>query len=160
MIVRTYEEDEFEVHTLPLLAMGMVVAITVALTMAVSFGFFERQAVPEEIRAAEGVRTIDSRTIQFYDTDDGSVKVTDGATGEQLALYPQNSGGFVRATARALIFARQVRNIGPEVPFDLTSYENGAMTLSDPLTGQTVELASFGSKTNDVYEDILREGRE
>lgn len=160
MIVRTYEEDEFQVHKLPLIGMAAVVLITVAMTMGVSFGYFDRQAIPEDIRALEGVQAIDSRTIKFADTADGSVLVTDGATGEELALYPQNSGGFVRATARALIYARQVRGIGPEVPFDLVSYDNGSMMLRDSQTGQTVELASFGSRTNEVYEDILREGRE
>ncbi len=160
MIVRTYEEDEFQVHKLPVMAMGIVVAITLAMTMSVSFGFFDRQGVPAEVRAADGVMSVDTRSLKFFDTPEGGVLVTDGATGDELARYAPNTGGFVRATARALIQGRMVRDIGPAVPFELISWDNGSMTLRDTQTGQAVEVSSFGAKTNDVYKDILNKGRD
>ncbi len=160
MIVRTYEEDEFKVHKLPVMAMGVVVAITLAMTMAVSFGFFDRQAVPAEIRAADGVMSVETRSLKFFDTAEGGVLVTDAVSGKELARFAPNTGGFVRATARALIQGRMARGIGPAVPFELISWDNGSMTLRDTQTGQAVEVSSFGAKTNEVYEDILRKGRE
>ncbi len=159
MIVRTYEEDEFKVHKLPIMAMGVVVAITLAMTMAVSFGFFDRQAVPSEVRAADGVISVETRSLKFFDTSDGGVLVTDGSSGAELARFAPNTGGFVRATARALIQGRMARGIGPAVPFELISWNNGSMTLRDSQTGQAVEVSSFGAKTNEVYENILKEGR-
>ena len=44
MIVREYEKDEVTVHKVPLMLMGGMVAVALALTSAVSLGFFERQS--------------------------------------------------------------------------------------------------------------------
>lgn len=157
-IVRTYEEDEFAVHKLPLIMMGAVVGISLALTTAVSFGLFERQAIPSEIRAAAGVQETVSRPLRFFDEADGTVRVEDGASGEVLARFVPGTGGFVRSTARSLVHQRRIRKIGAAVPFELTEWDNGELTLSDPATGETVELASFGKDNRKVFADMLPQG--
>ena len=160
MIVRTYDDDDFRVHTLPLIAMGVVVAITLTLAISTSMGVFERQAVPETIRAERGVMSTDTRSIRFGDGADGSVIVSDAFDGTELARFPQGEGGFVRATARAMVHNRRLHDLGPAVPFELIEWDNGSMTLRDTLTGRAVELASFGSKTHEVYQEILVKGRK
>ena len=105
MIVKTYDDDDFRVHTLPLIAIGSVVALTLALAISTSLGVFERQGVPEQIRAERGVKLADTRDIKFGDAADGSVIVVDAQTGNELGRYPQGEGGFVRATARAMWLA-------------------------------------------------------
>lgn len=157
-IVRTYEEDEFAVHKVPLLMMGAVVGISLALTAGVSFGFFERQAVPSEVRAAEGVVVQAQRPIKFFDEADGTVRVEDGKSGEVLARFGPGTGGFIRSTARSLVHERRIRGIGPAVAFDLIEWDNGALTLSDSTTGETVELASFGKDNRKVFADMLPQG--
>lgn len=157
-IVRTYEEDEFAVHKVPLYMMGGVIAISLALTASVSLGFFERQAIPSEIRAAEGVQETVSRSIKFYDEADGTVRVEDGASGEELGRFVPGTGGFIRSTARSLVYQRRVRQIGAEVPFQLIEWDNGELTLLDPTTGKTVELASFGKDNRKVFADMLPKG--
>lgn len=159
MIVKTYEEDDFRVHTLPLVAMGIVVAITLALAIATRVGVFERQAIPDEARMAAGAQQTDHRTLKFNDAADGSIWVADGASGTELARFGVNQGGFVRSTARALIHTRLQRGIGSATPFDLIEWDDGSMTLRDPETGRAVELASFGDANHAVYIDILKEGR-
>ena len=154
-IVRTYEEDEFTVHKLPLIFMGGVIAVSLALTASVSLGFFERQAIPSEVRAADGVVMAQSRTIQFFDESDGTVRVEDGASGEELGRFGPRTGGFIRSTARSLVHQRRVRNIGSSVPFDLIEWNNGDLTLSDSTTGETVELASFGKDNRKIFADML-----
>lgn len=159
MIVRTYDDDDFRVHTLPLVAMGVVVAITLALAISTSFGVFERQAVPENVRAERGVMSSDTRSIQFHDAANGDVWVSDAVTGEELGRFPQGEGGFVRATARAMTHHRVQHGLGSAVPFELIAWDNGSMTLRDTLTGRAVELASFGSQTHKVYQEMLVKGR-
>lgn len=154
-IVRTYEEDEFAVHKVPLMMMGAVVAVSLALTAGVSLGYFERQAVPSEIRAAEGVTEVASRTIKFFDEADGTVRVEDGASGAVLGSFGPGTGGFIRSTARSLVHERRIRQIGPAVAFDLIEWDNGALTLSDPTTDETVELASFGKDNRKIFADML-----
>jgi putative photosynthetic complex assembly protein len=155
MIVREYEEDEITVHKVPLLLMGGLVAITLALTASVTLGLFERQAVPAEARAAAGVEAAAERTLRFLDEADGTVRVEDGATGEVLGRYGQGEGGFIRASVRSLVHQRRIRGIGPDVPFSLTEWDNGGLTLADPTTGRTVEVSSFGPDNRAVFQNLL-----
>ena len=158
MIVREYEKDEITVHKVPLLLMGGLVAISVALTASVTLGVFERQAVPAEARAAAGVKPVAERSLRFFDEDDGTVRVEDGATAEVLARFGQGEGGFIRASVRSLVHQRRIRGQGSEVPFQLTQWDTGGMTLNDPVTGRSVEVSSFGPDNRAVFANLLPGG--
>ena len=153
-------KDDFRVHTLPMMAMGVVISASLGLAIFTSLGIFDRQGVPEDIRAQDGVMALDTRSIKFNDAADGSVWVSDAVTGAELARFPQGEGGFVRSTARAMVTGRQQHGLGPEVPFELIKWDNEAMTLRDSQTGRSVELAAFGTNTLEGYKDILVKGRE
>ena len=155
MIVREYEKDEITVHKVPLLLMGGIIAISLALTASVTMGFFPKQSVPAEARAAAGIGAAQERTLRFFDEADGSVRIEDGATGEVLARHGVGQGGFIRATVRSLVHQRRIRGLGAEVPFTLTRWENDGMTLADPVTGRSVEVSSFGPDNRAVYANLL-----
>lgn len=155
MIVREYEKDEITVHKVPLMLMGGVVAISLVLTASVSLGFFERQAVPAEARAAAGVKPAAERTLRFFDEADGTVRVEDGATAEVLGRYGQGEGGFIRASVRSLVHQRRIRGEGSQVPFNLTEWDNGGLTLSDPVSGKAVEVSSFGPDNRAAFANLL-----
>ncbi|PLK23663.1 photosynthetic complex assembly protein [Porphyrobacter sp. TH134] len=155
MIVREYEKDEITVHKTPIMLMGGIVAISLALTASVSFGLFERQSVPAEARAAAGIKPAAERTLQFFDEADGTVRVEDGASAEVLARFTTGQGGFIRATVRSLVHQRRIRGEGPSVPFTLTRWENDTLTLSDPVTGRSVEVSSFGPDNRAIYNNLL-----
>ncbi|GAA0754881.1 putative photosynthetic complex assembly protein [Erythromicrobium ramosum] len=155
MIVREYEKDEVTVHKAPLVLMGGMVAIALALTSAVTLGFFERQSVPAEARAAAGVKAADEVTLRFFDEEDGTVRVEDGATAQVLGSFGQGEGGFIRATVRSLVHQRRIRGEGPAVPFTLTKWDNDTLTLADPVTGFSVEVSSFGPDNRAVYANMF-----
>jgi putative photosynthetic complex assembly protein len=155
MIVREYEKDEVTVHKVPLYLMGGMIAISLLLTASVTLGFVERQSVPAEARAAAGTKSVAQRTLRFFDEADGTVRVEDGATAEVLARFGQGEGGFIRASVRALVHQRRIRGEGPEVPFALTQWEGGGLTLSDPVTGRSVEVSSFGPDNRAIYANLL-----
>jgi putative photosynthetic complex assembly protein len=155
MIVREYEKDEITVHKVPLMLMGGVVAISLVLTASVSLGFFERQAVPAEARAAAGVKPAVERALRFFDEADGTVRVEDGASGEVLGRYGEGEGGFLRASVRSLVHQRRIRGEGAAVPFTLTEWDNGELTLSDPVTGKAIEVSAFGGVNRAVYQNLL-----
>ncbi|WP_298468451.1 photosynthetic complex assembly protein PuhC [uncultured Erythrobacter sp.] len=157
-IVRTYEEDEITVHKVPIAMMGGIVALSVALTASVTFGFFDREAVPSEVRAAAGTTTIATRSLQFFDEPDGTVRVEDGISGAEIASFGPGTGGFVRSTARSLVHKRRIRGIGAATPFELIEWDDGALTLRDTTTGGTVELASFGKDNRKIFADMLEKG--
>jgi len=158
MIVRTYEEDEFRVHRVPLMMMGGLVVISLALASSVSLGLFERQAVAAEVRAEAGTQPVASRAILFYDEADGTVRVDDAVTGETVASFGPGTGGFVRSTARSLVHKRRINQIGRATPFEVIEWDNGALTLYDPETQGTVELAYFGKDNRAVFAQMLESG--
>ncbi|WP_298336617.1 photosynthetic complex assembly protein PuhC [uncultured Erythrobacter sp.] len=155
MIVREYEEDEITVHRFPLLLMGGLIAITLALTSAVSFGFFERQAIPSEARAASGATATATRSLLFFDERDGTVRVEDAASREEIARFGPGTGGFVRTTVRSLVYQRRVNGIGRSVPFELIEWDNNMLTLRDTTTGESVELGSFGKGNRTTFANFL-----
>jgi len=155
MIVREYEKDEITVHRVPLMLMGGIIAISLALTASVTLGFVPKQSVPAEARAAAGIGAAQERTLRFFDEPDGTVRIEDGATGEVLARHGVGEGGFIRATVRSLVHQRRIRNIGPETAFTLTEWQNGNLTLADPVTGRSVEVSSFGPDNRAVYQTLL-----
>lgn len=155
MIVREYEKDEITVHKVPLLLMGGIVAASLVLTASVTMGFVPKQSVPAEARAAAGITAAQVRPLKFFDEPDGTVRVEDGVSGEVLNRFREGEGGFIRATVRSLVHQRRIRGIGPEVPFTLTEWQNGNLTLSDPETGRSVEVSSFGPDNRAVYQNLL-----
>jgi putative photosynthetic complex assembly protein len=160
MIVREYEKDEVTVHKVPLMLMGGIVLISIALTASVRLGFFERSAVPEVARAEAGIKPLAERTLRFFDEPDGTVRVEDGDRTMVLGRFTPGQGGFIRATVRSLVHQRRIRGLGPEVPFQLTEWDDGGMTLSDPATGFRVEVSSFGPDNRAVYAGMLPKKEE
>lgn len=155
MIVREYEQDEIAVHKVPLYLMGGIVAISLALTASVRLGFFERSAIPEEARAAAGIKPAAVRSLRFFDEPDGTVRVEDGASAQVLGRFGPGEGGFIRATVRGLVHQRRIRGQGPAVAFELTEWDNGALTLHDPVTGTSIEASSFGPDNRAIFADML-----
>lgn len=155
MIVREYEEDDFAVHRVPLMMMGALIAISLALTSAVTLGFFERQAIPSEAREAAGTQVTAKRSLLFFDEADGTVRVEDAVSGEELGRFGPGTGGFVRTTVRSLVYQRRINGIGRATPFELIEWENRALTLQDTTTGETVELTSFGEGNRQTFANFL-----
>ena len=157
MIVREYEPDDFQVHRIPLMLMGGFVAISLALATSVSLGLFERQSVVTQARADLGTQPVETRSIVFFDEADGTVRVDDAANGETIARFGPGTGGFVRSTARSLVHERRIRGIGRATPFELIEWDDGGLTLLDPATDESVELAFFGADNRAVFADMLKD---
>ncbi|GMN02994.1 photosynthetic complex assembly protein PuhC [Erythrobacter sp. MTPC3] len=157
MIVREYEEDEITVHKLPLYMMGAVAVFCVALTSAVSLGFVDRTAIAHDVRAAEGVTSVSQRSLKFYDEADGSVRVEDASTRDEVARFGVGYGGFVRSTLRSLVHERRIRGIGAATPFDLIEWSDGSLSLQDSTTNESIELGSFGPDNRAVFAAMLKE---
>jgi putative photosynthetic complex assembly protein len=105
---------------------------------------------PDQIAAA----AIAERLLRFDDMPDGGVRVTDGVTGAQVAAL-HGEQGFVRGALRALTRERHARDIGSKLPFKLTARVDGRLTLSDPSTGQRVDLESFGPTNSGEFLRFL-----
>lgn len=98
---------------------------------------------------------VESRSLHFADQRDGSIAVTDAATGRTVAVVPPGSNGFLRGTLRGLARERKRQDIGPEPAFKLIRWADGRLTLEDPTTRRVVDLAAFGPTNSGVFADLL-----
>ena len=145
-------------HRVPVILMGGLVVLSLALASSVSLGFFERQAVPSEARAASGAMAIATRSLAFFDETDGTVRIEDAFSSEQIASFGPGTGGFVRSSVRSLVHHRRINGIGRATPFELIEWDNGQLTLRDTTTGKAVELGSFGADNRAVFAAMLKQG--
>jgi putative photosynthetic complex assembly protein len=98
--------------------------------------------------------TTQVRALHFEDRADGSVAVIDARSGAEIDRV-HGEAGFLRGSLRALTRARQLRGLGPGVPFELAARADGRLTLSDPVTGERIDLESFGPTNAAVYARLL-----
>ena len=105
---------------------------------------------PDQLAAA----TVSERLLRFEDRPNGGVAVIDGVTG-QLLTTVTGEQGFLRGALRALARDRNARKIGAEQPFKLISRTDGRLTLFDPVSGQRVDLESFGPTNAAVFAPFL-----
>jgi putative photosynthetic complex assembly protein len=157
MIVREYEKDEVTVHKVPLMLMIGMVVISLLLTVSVTSGLLPKSAVASQYRTEAGTQLAVQRPVKFFDEMDGTVRVEDGDTGEVLGRFGVGEGGFIRASVRSLVHQRRIRGEGPEVPFQLIGWNNSSLTLLDPVTEKSVEVANFGPDNRMVFANMLPE---
>ncbi len=64
-------------------------------------------------------------------------------------------GGFLRGSLRGIDRDRKMRGIALEQPWRLFLWEDGALTLSDTVTGQRINLNGFGSTNAAAFAALL-----
>jgi putative photosynthetic complex assembly protein len=96
-----------------------------------------------------------TRDLRFEDRADGAVLVRDAVTEVPLAVFDVGQGGFVRGTLRALARWRRQEEMAQTIPFRLSAYPDGRLTLADPATGNHVELTAFGPTQRDTFARFL-----
>lgn len=105
---------------------------------------------PDQLAAA----SLSERLLRFEDSPGGGVAVIDGETGKLLTTVTGEQG-FFRGALRALARDRVARKIGAEQPFKLISRTDGRLTLFDPVSGQRIDLESFGPTNAAVFAQFL-----
>ena len=98
--------------------------------------------------------TLTERLLRFEDSAGGGVAVIDGETGKLLTTVTGEQG-FFRGAIRALARDRMARKIGSEQPFKLIARTDGRLTLFDPVSGQRIDLESFGPTNAAVFAPFL-----
>ncbi len=102
-----------------------------------------------------GGRPVASRDLRFADRPDGAVVVTDLRTGREVLALAPGEQGFVRGAMRGLVRERRREAIGPDVPFRLSAWPDGRLTLQDTATGQMMELQAFGRTNAEAFARLL-----
>lgn len=129
-----------------------LVAITFALAISARVFGFGAFAEPQ------GTALI-TRSLTFTDAADGGIYVHDAETNTLATTLAPGTSGFVRGSLRALTRKRRLADIGAQVPFVLTRYDDGRLVLADPVTDATVTISSFGPTQMEAFDSLLVVGR-
>jgi putative photosynthetic complex assembly protein len=138
-----------------LIAAGLLLLVVLGLTGAVTSGLMPQEGNPELSRAAANVVPAEQRNLHFTDREDGAVVVSDAESGETVKVIGYGEEGFTRATLRRLAKQRGAKGIGSEPPFTLTLWDNGALSLLDPETGEAAEIHGYGADHSAAFADLL-----
>ncbi len=97
-----------------------------------------------------------SRALLFRDLANGGVAVFDATDASApIDIVAPETNGFLRATMRGLARQRMRQDADKEIPFRLTEWADGRLTLEDPTTGRSVEMEAFGITNEQVFADLL-----
>jgi putative photosynthetic complex assembly protein len=138
-----------------LVAAGILIGVLLALTGAVTTGLLPQEGNPQLSRAAANVAPAKQRHLRFADREDGAVIVSDARSGAIVKVIGFGEEGFTRATVRRLAKKRAAAGLGAQPPFTLTLWDNGALSLSDPQTGEEAELHGFGPDHSAAFAELL-----
>jgi putative photosynthetic complex assembly protein len=101
-------------------------------------------------------QAVEVRKLHFLDRKDGGITVSDAAAGDRIVdIVKPETGYFLRATLRGLAQQRKREDEGAGTPFVLTGWNDGRLTLDDPVTGRRVDLEAFGETNEEVFAKLL-----
>ena len=124
----------------------------IALTL-ISAGVTRVTGTPTQVPASSAVVV---RDLRFEDTVDGAVNVYEASGLRPVNIVSPGSSAFLRATMRGLAQQRKRESIGADVPFRLTEWADGRLTLDDRATGRHVELEAFGATNAASFARLLK----
>jgi putative photosynthetic complex assembly protein len=97
-----------------------------------------------------------SRELFFRDKANGTVAIYDAANpAEPIETIAPETNGFLRASVRGLAQQRLRQAANTAVPFRLTAWADGRLTLEDSTTGRRIEMEAFGPTNEAVFAHLL-----
>lgn len=90
------------------------------------------------------------RMLKFSDLPDGAIRVVDAQTGVEVQVL-RGELGFVRGVLRTMARDRRAHQVGSTPAFSLALHADSRVILSDPHTGQQLDLAAFGPDNVAVF---------
>jgi putative photosynthetic complex assembly protein len=97
---------------------------------------------------------IAQRDLVFADRADGAVLIYQTGQAEPISVVT-GEAGFLRGILRALARERRLDKLGRDVPFRLSAWPDGRLTLDDMADGRRIELEAFGSDNAAVFARLL-----
>lgn len=101
---------------------------------------------------------VESRMLGFRDAGAGRVVVYDWDSGDEIYSLQAGEGSFLRGVMRSLVRQRRGTAIAEGAPFLLTRHESQQLVISDPSTGERIELIAFGPTNVALFAGLLPNG--
>lgn len=141
--------DEHQIPRLILLAAG-------ALILFVFLSIMIGRATDTGLLLTPEATPVETRAMRFSPAPTGEMAITDDASGQLVALLSAEGDGFIKGVMRGLSRGRAVtRTTGDEV-YVLTRYDDGRLSISDPVSGARFDLNSFGPDNLEAFARLLK----
>ncbi len=129
----------------------MVIAVLLAIMVAIAL--VSRGRHGGEPPPAVPVRSAD---LLMQDNPDGSVTVTQAGSGRLVTTLQPATNAFVRVLLTGLVRERRREGEGSHaIPFHLTRWSDGRLTVDDTATGRLIELEAFGHTNEAAFARLL-----
>lgn len=131
------------------------IVLMVVTTVVVAFNHRLDASGSTQPLAMDHGQAIESASLHFVDLDGGLVSVVDANENREITRLQVGEDGFMRSVMRGLARERKAHGLGPEIPFELTLWEDGLVSLIDPATERRVELSAFGKDNLAAFTRLL-----
>lgn len=131
-----------------LAGLAVVVMAVLAATLIARLTGYSMDSMPD-------TAVMDVRELGFRDIPNGVVEVFEWNSKTSLAKIQSGEGAFLRGVVRSLVRQRRGLDSGIASVFELTRYEDGRLVLSDPATGERVDLVAFGATNIAVFAALM-----
>ncbi len=139
-----------------LIGAGGMIGITLIAVFGVKLGVFPAPLTTQQERVIDHARVAATRDFIFTDRADGALVASDAKSGDVVLVEaPGSNSGFIRGVLRGLARERMLHGKGHEIPFTVTQWSDGALTLTDQATGRVIELGSFGHTNRGAFAKLL-----
>ena len=92
----------------------------------------------------------------MQDREDSSIAVMRASDHTLVDVVPPASNGFLRVLLAGLVRERRREGLGaPSIPFHLTRWSDGRLTIDDTATHRLIELQAFGPSNAGAFERLL-----
>jgi len=127
----------------------------VLLTSLVTTAWYSQNREPQaQARHVDRGDVLQSRQLFFRDAK-GQVIVEDAHNNSTIAVITIGEDGFMRSVMRGLARQRIAAGYDDSIPFELTSWKTGYLSLNDPVTGRFIELTAFGPDNAGAFARLL-----
>lgn len=96
-----------------------------------------------------------SRDFRFADRPDGGIGVYVPGVAEPVTVVAPASNGFIRGTLRGLNRERRREDLAAEIPFRISAWPDGRLTLEDLSNGRRIDLLAFGQTNAEAFAQLL-----
>lgn len=131
-----------------MVGLAVFVMAVLAATLTARLTGYSMNSVPD-------AAVVDVRELGFRDLPNGVVEVFEWQSKASIAKIPSGAGAFLRGVVRSLVRQRRGLDSGIASVFELTRYDDGRLVLSDPSTGEKVDLIAFGASNIAVFAELM-----
>jgi putative photosynthetic complex assembly protein len=101
---------------------------------------------------------VEARALRFLPRDGGGLLIADARTGATVRAVRPDEDGFLRTIMQELDGLRARVGADAAIPFRLTTWRDGRLTLDDPVTGTRLDLEAFGPTNEAAFARLMQGG--